>query len=116
MSDYKFMDPVVDELCESMVKNPERWEITTYTLNDRKSGVQYWIANGWRITETWSGRSGNTVFSLEQGEKIGAAFRKLRDIKASQAQQKILRAHNAEEEKENQPSIITRFFNWIGSK
>lgn len=112
MSDYTFMDPAVDELCESMVKNPGRWTISTYTLIDEKSGLAYWIgatSYGRFITELSTPGTTTRVFSNNQGERLGEAFGKLREIKASQAQQKILSAHQPI----SQEGFISRFCRWL---
>jgi hypothetical protein len=91
---YDYMNEAVDELCSAMVKNPERFSIGVHTMDDGKTGVEYWISGGGAITETWNGRSSNTVFSYEQGKRVREAFSEMREIKASNAQQKILNGVN----------------------
>lgn len=40
------MDETVKEICGSMCKDPNRWQITTCTVNDKVSGVKYWLDGG----------------------------------------------------------------------
>lgn len=86
------MNGVVKEICESMLNNPNRWRIETYTIKDKQSGVEYWIDNGWSgsITHIWNGHSRDRVFSCEQGQRIYQSFVEMKEHKASVAQQKIL--------------------------
>lgn len=85
------MGGVVKEICDSMKNNPNRWEITTYTLNDKKSGLRYWLGLGdTEITKTWNGRSNDTVFTCTQGQEIFQAYLLMREYKASAAQEKVL--------------------------
>ena len=90
---FEFMDDAVDELCRSMEEDPDRWVINTYTLDDTKTGVDYWIGLTGRgsITETRSFSSNHQVFSHEQGKRLWAAFERLRETKANTAQQRVLR-------------------------
>ncbi len=86
------MDGVVKEICESMLNNPNRWRIETYTIKDKQSGVEYWIDNGWQgsITHIWNGRSRDEVFTEEQGHLVYEAYIRMKEYKASAAQEKVL--------------------------
>lgn len=88
------MDETVKEICDSMLNNPNRWLITTYTVDDCVSGVKYWIAsrNDYSITQIWNGSSRDTVFTEEQGKLIGNAFFEMRKYKASEAQLKVMKS------------------------
>lgn len=86
------MDETVKEICDSMLNNPNRWLITTHTLDDCVSGVKYWIDpyNDESITQIWNGSSRDTVFTKEQGKLIRNAFFEMRKYKASEAQLKVM--------------------------
>lgn len=88
------MDETVKEICNSMLNAPDRWRVETYTLLDLRSGVKYWISNIGLgkpvITSIWNGHSRDEVFSYEQGRLIYQAYSKMKDHKASVAQQKVI--------------------------
>jgi hypothetical protein len=88
------MDETVKEICDSMCKDPNRWQITTHTVNDKVSGVQYWLDRGsWEqgcITHTWNGCSRDEVFTEEQGYLIYQAYIAMKEHKTSEAQQKVI--------------------------
>lgn len=111
---YEYMEEAVAKLCDSLENDPDRWLITTYTLIDQQTGVEYWISGvGRSITQTWNGRSENNVFSSEQGERIYDAFCKMRKYKASVAQEKVLLSMCPPPETK---SLSKRFLSWIGFK
>lgn len=87
------MDETVKEICESMLNNPSRWEISTYTLNDLVCGLRYWLDDS-SITKTWNGRSCDKVFTYEQGKVIFAAYSSMKEHKATLAQDKVIRSFN----------------------
>lgn len=89
----KVMDETVKEICNSMVNNPNRWEISTYTLNDKVYGLRYWLDDT-TITKTWNGRSCDVVFSYEQGKEIFSSYKLMREHKATNAQQKVIKSFN----------------------
>lgn len=93
MSEFVFMQGIVDEICSSMINDPHRWQIKTHTLKDLKCGVEYWVGS-WdtEITSIWNGHSTDEVFSTEQGDQIREAYERLTEIKASKAQEKVLRS------------------------
>lgn len=91
MSDFKFMDDVVDDICKSMREDPNRWLISTYLVEDKVGGIKYWKGyNSGGIDSIWTGHTTEKVFSDEQAYKILEAFEELREIKESQTQRKIL--------------------------
>jgi len=90
MNNYEFMQEAVDEICKSMQEQPQRWLETTHTLDDTETKVRYWFGLGKSITETWNGNSLDRVFSYEQGMQIYKAFSKMKEKKASKAQQNVL--------------------------
>lgn len=83
------MDGVVKEICQSMENNPNRWVIATYILNDKVSGINYWLGEG-SITQIWNGLSRDVVFSYTQGKLVYESFCKMKEDKASEAQQKVI--------------------------
>lgn len=87
------MDNTVNEICESMKNNPNRWEIATYTLNDKLYGLSYWLDDT-TIMKTWNGRSCDVVFTYEQGKQIFSAYKAMREHKATIAQQKVIKSFN----------------------
>jgi len=99
---FDYMNEAVDELCYAMVNNPGRFSVGVHTMTDTKTGVEYWISTtgGSGITDTWNGRSNNTVFSYEQGKRLRDAFTQMREIKASNAQQRILNASQKTDDNE----------------
>lgn len=107
MNEFAFMEEAVDEICHSMVHEPERWHIGTYTVTDAKTGIAYWTgATGRSITCTWSGRTSNVVFSSAQGERIYDAYQELRAKHASAAQQRVL---DRMQKKPKRESLLDRF-------
>lgn len=95
--EFAYMDPAVDELCHSLVHDPDRWLITTYTLDDTKTGMEYWLGSGSKghIYCTWNGRSSNRVFSDAQANRIAKAYQIMRQHKESVAQRKVMEAMGA---------------------
>lgn len=112
MNNFDFMNEVVDELCESMVLNPNRWHITTHCLVDTHTGIEYWLGmHEYRcITGVWNGHSTETVFSHAQGKRFAAAYKQLREVKASKAQQQVLRKMQKSEERKSFLSKLLKFF------
>ncbi len=92
MNDFKFMDDVVNKICKSMKEDPNRWLISTYTVEDTESGVDYWISDHKNIYSIWTGNTTERVFSNAQGKMIGKAFQELCSIKESQAQEKVIKS------------------------
>lgn len=91
MIEYKFMDSVVDEICHSMINNPERWEMGTYIVTDKKSGISYWHSENYKsITQTWRSGKDDKVFSEEQGMRIYQAFKIMRENSASGMQKRVI--------------------------
>lgn len=85
------MDKTVDDICQSMQSDPDRWVITTHTLNDKSSGVKYWLsAYSEPITEIWNGTSRDEVFTEGQGRLLYNAFCKMKEFKATEAQEKVI--------------------------
>lgn len=91
---YEFMEGAVQELCDAMRNNPERFVIDIYTLNDTKTGIKYWIGSSAHgcITEIDAGRANHTVFSNEQGKRVWQAYQLLREVNANRAQRRVLDA------------------------
>lgn len=88
---YDLMESAVAEMCKSLENDPGRWSIGTCTLEDTRTGIEYWLHEG-RIHYVWNGRSQEQVFSEAQGRKIWASYEKLRSAKASSKQQSVLSA------------------------
>lgn len=88
------MDETVKEICTSMLDEPNRWRIETVTMVDTRSGVRYWLNHSFigepAITSIWNGYSRDEVFSYEQGKLIYQAYCKMKDHKASVAQQRVI--------------------------
>lgn len=89
---FEFMEDAVNDICDNLENNPDRFNITTYCLVDKKTGIEYWVSGGSRgcITQIWNGSSRDTVFSTEQGQRIAQAFSRMTETKANFAQQEIL--------------------------
>lgn len=85
------MDETVKEICESMKNNPNRWEIDTWTINDKLYGLRYWLDDA-TITKTFNGRSCDVVFTYEQGKQIFSAYKEMTEYKATIAQQKVIKS------------------------
>ena len=92
MNNYAYMEDAVNELCHAMENDPERFHVSTHTMTDGNTGIQYWISDYGSITSTWSGSSRNVVFSGDQGKRLQESFQKMRASHASAAQQRILNA------------------------
>lgn len=85
------MHETVKEICDSMLNSPNRWKISTHTVKDTKSGIDYWLNSySHAITEIWTGSTTERVFTSEQGHLIGQAFVQMSAHKASVSQQKII--------------------------
>lgn len=85
----ELMNSVVDEICNSLENDPDRWVIASYTLDDKKSGIKYWIDTR-RIADTWDRGSANNVFSYEQGSRIYDSYIVLKNIKGSEEQRRVI--------------------------
>lgn len=109
---FEFMEDAANELCDELENNPNRFTETTHTLNDNRTGTQYWIGSSSRnaITEVWNRNSNDTVFSYQQGMRIRAAFEAMREYKANAAQEKILRSSRSHK------NVTTVKFKEIGNK
>lgn len=91
-SEYEYMQETVDEICRSLIENPEDWVFTTHTFNKKGSDVEYWDSSShYAITCTWDGYNTNTVFSVKQGRIIREAYMKAREKQASNAQLQVVR-------------------------
>lgn len=90
------MDEAVKELCNSILDNPDRWTINTHTLDDKVSGIKYWLGISGCITHTWNGNSTDEVFSSSDGLLIYAAYSEMKGYKASVAQQKVINSLKVE--------------------
>lgn len=99
MNDFKFMDKTVEEICMSMLLEPDDWSVEVHIVKHLKTGNQLWHSNTTSIREVWTGKSTEEVFSKEQGVKIYKAFCLLREIKSSQNQQKLIDAFEQKEVK-----------------
>lgn len=88
---YDIMEDTVRKLCHSLTHEPERWDIEVHTLEDTKTGVQYWI-HPHTMFELFNGRGKTQVFSHEQGLRVRQAFEKLCVIKATIAQEKVIKS------------------------
>jgi len=115
---FEFMEDAANELCDELENNPNRFTETTYCLVDNRTGIEYWIGSGSRncITDTWNGRSSNRVFSSDQGERIAASFKVMREIKASAAQERVLRASRPMNKNVSDAmfTLRQRIKNWLG--
>jgi len=104
-------EDVVKRLCESIENDINRWEIGTYTLDDRVSGIKYWLVDG-AITEIWNGHSAEEVFTHDQGNSIRRSLNVLRSKKNSIGQQKV--ANSIMKTKSAKPTVkpwYKRLFN-----
>lgn len=93
----ELMEDTVIELCKSLENDPDRWEITTCTLNDKKSGIEYWIGRG-SITDEWTGNTSNEVFNNQQGAMIFSSFKILKETKGTESQLKVIESLNRKNE------------------
>lgn len=109
---FHYMEEVVKDICHSMEHDPDRWSIGTNTIKDLKTDASYWNSiNEGMITEVWSGRTTEQVFSHAQGKRIRESFRILRQTKASMAQERLLNSV-----KPAGPSVFQKFCTWLRSK
>lgn len=99
------MEEACVSMCESLENDPYRWTATTHTLIDNKTGIEYWSSDRGQITSTWNGRSTNRVFSEAQGIRIWKSYEKMREIKASAAQQRVIQSLSKNTNKDQQVSI-----------
>lgn len=87
------MEETVYNLCESMKREPDRWEIHTCYLQDKKSGIKYWTGDikwGEGINTIWSGLAQEEVFTKSQAKMLEKAYKELSIFKATIAQEKII--------------------------
>lgn len=88
------MDEVVDELCLSMKDDPNRWEINTYDVKDKLTGIKYCtgrLSMGGGINSIWKGSTAHQVFNDEQATKLEWAYHMLCKTQGNACQQMILR-------------------------
>lgn len=94
------MDNVVKEICESMLNSPSRWKINTHTVDDRYTGVRYWIPIEGvyaAITEVYNGCSLDEVFTNDQGRLVYLAFLNMKQHNASVAQNKVINSFSTKD-------------------
>ena len=82
-------DEVMEALCHSIENDLDRWEISTNTLKDLKTGINYWI-NTKYISSTWINGVASEVFFGPQCESVFVSMQILADKKSSLAQQVVI--------------------------
>lgn len=87
----KHMQDTVNEICESLEKEPSRWEVTTFLLKDSKTGIKYWLDSN-SIQKIWNESTTVNVFSYEQGVNICECLKKFNERNATLEQQEIINA------------------------
>lgn len=112
---FRLMEGAANAMCDSLENDPWRWREDPCTLVDTKVGVEYWIGgSGYdEIISIWDGHSAKRVFSVEQGLRIQSAFQKMKQIKASEAQQRVIYSFSEIREVKEPPGLIARLFSWL---
>lgn len=89
MNNFKYMDKTVDDICNSLINEPEQWKFGVFRFNKNGSNIDYSVDLN-SVTKVWEGGDVHTVFSYEQGEKIVRAYRIAREKQASTLQKNII--------------------------
>ena len=88
--EFNYMQETVDNICESLHKEPNNWVFKTNTFHKEGTDFELWDGLSSSITDHWDGRSRIKVFSYRQGEQIREAFNYARSRQASQTQAKLI--------------------------
>lgn len=112
MSDYAYMEDAVQAICDSLVSEPHKWVVNTYTFKKGWSGPSYWtsIGDNAPITEIWNGFDSHQVFSIEQGKRIREAYNIMRRTQASEHQKKVINSMLSRKETAKKKGFFARLF------
>lgn len=77
---------IVDEVIVAIISRPDDFQIGAYTLDDRKSGMEFWIANG--IFSGGVYRPFKMSFGLRQSWRFHRAVASLKVYKTVRALRK----------------------------
>jgi hypothetical protein len=121
---FSYMEDAADKICHALINDPDRWIVSTYSLLDIKTKIDYWIGSpeGY-IINTWNGNSNDRVFSDKQGKRIYDAFQAMLKYKESEAQKRVLKGmcsntslKNLDDSTSKQPNKNkTSFWKWLCS-
>lgn len=102
--EYKHMDKIVNEICDSLINESKQWEIDVFTFNHKTkfNKTKFWIS---RPHSARTNAIEEQIFSWEQGQKIAKAFNICKEKIASVSQQKLLNSSIQKKKQKKQEKI-----------
>lgn len=88
---YSEMEPVVEAICQSLEKEPEKWLINVFDIKHKSKFNQIeFVLKDPAFVYRGSGATTERIFSNEQGKRIEASIKKMREKSLNETQKKLL--------------------------